>query len=190
MCPKPRRKLTVSNTSWKAHGSEFNFKLSIILKKFSCFSYLLRCINREKLIQYVKIMDLFWDFTLCSVLGLFQHFKGTYRIWFRRMQKWLGEKMGQTNIRRLSEFRSVSQGSRRRDDCTKRVGVQTMTVMLNIYLLIIILQSLFCGLFNDIISISDYMVSIAESVNDEMNKNGPCLMRYFLDICLEGFKEC
>jgi len=65
-----------------------------------------------------------------------------------------------------------------------------MTVMLNIYLLIIILHSLFCGLFYDIISISDYMVSIAESVNDEMNKNGPCLMRYFLDICLEGFKEC
>jgi len=50
--------------------------------------------------------------------------------------------MGQTNMIRLSKFRSVSHGSRRRDDCTKRVGVQTMTVMLNIYLLIIILQSL------------------------------------------------
>jgi len=96
--------------------------------------------------------------------------------------------MGRTNIRRLSEFRSVSHGSRRRDDCTKRVGVRTMTVMLNIYLLIVILQSLFCGLFY-IISISDCMVSIAGSVNDEMNKSGPSLMRYFLDICLERFKE-
>jgi len=37
MWPIPRRQLT----SWKAHRSEFNFKLSIILKKFSCFSYLL-----------------------------------------------------------------------------------------------------------------------------------------------------
>jgi len=63
-----------------------------------------------------------------------------------------------------------------------------MTVMLNIYLLIVILQSLFCGLFY-IISISDCMVSIAGSVNDEMNKSGPSLMRYFLDICLERFKE-
>ena len=127
MWPIPTRQLTVSNTSWKAHRSEFSFKLSIILKKYSCFSYLLRCAKREKLIQYVKIMDVFWDFTLCSVLGLFQHFKGTYWIWFRWMLKWLGKKMGQKYIRRLSEFRSIIHGSRR-DDCTKRVGVQTMTV--------------------------------------------------------------
>jgi hypothetical protein len=89
--------------------------------------------------------------------------------------------MGQTNVRRSSEFRSVSHESRR------RVGIQTIRVMLNIYLLIIILQSLFCGLFYDIISSSDYMVSIAGSANDEMNKSGPSLMRYFLE---EGFKEC
>jgi hypothetical protein len=34
------------------------------------------------------------------------------------------------------------------------------------------------------------MVSTAGSVKDEMNKSGPSLMRYHLDICLEGLKEC
>ena len=63
-------------------------------------------------------------------------------------------------------------------------------MMFNIYLLIIILQSLFCGLFYDIISISDNMASKAGSVNEEMNKSGPSLMRYYLDILLQGFKEC
>jgi len=64
------------------------------------------------------------------------------------------KKKGQKYIIRLSEFRSIIHGSRR-DNCTKQVGVQrmTVTVMFNTYLLIIILQSLFCGLFYDIISI-------------------------------------
>lgn len=126
MWPIPRWQLTVSNTSWKAQRSEFNFILSIIYKKFSCFSYPLWCTKREKLIQYVKIMDVFWDFTLCSVLGSFLHFKGHTE--FGSGGCWSDSGGGsQKYIRRLREFRSVSNGSRRRDDCTKRV-VQTMTV--------------------------------------------------------------
>jgi hypothetical protein len=34
----------------------------------------------------------------------------------------------------------------------------------------------FCGLLYDAINISDCMVSIAGSVNYEMNKSGPCLI--------------